>query len=49
MAKKTTSGQTGNLSKGVRGGVNRRQIIKGAGAAGLTAAALPGLVPTTTR
>ena len=44
MAKRTTSGRTGDPSKDMRGGVNRRQVIKGAGAAGVTAAALPGLV-----
>ena len=44
MGKWITSGQTGDPSKGALGGVNRRQVIKGAGAAGVTAAALPGLL-----
>ena len=44
MAKRTTSGRTGDSSDGTVRGLNRRQIIKGASAAGVTAAALPGLL-----
>ena len=44
MAKRTTSGLTGDSSDGTVRGLNRRQIIKGASAAGVTAAALPGLL-----
>ena len=44
MAKRTTSGLTGASSDGTVRGLNRRQIIKGASAAGVTAAALPGLL-----
>ena len=44
MGRKNESGRPGGPGKGILGGVNRRQVIKGAGAAGVTAAALPGLV-----
>ena len=44
MGEKNTSGRTGDPGKGTGGGLNRRQVIKGAGAAGVTAAALPGLL-----
>ena len=44
MGEKNTSGRTGDPGKGTGGGLNRRQIIQGAGAAGVTAAALPGLL-----
>ena len=44
MGEKNMSERTGDSGKGSGGGLNRRQIIQGAGAAGVTAAALPGLL-----
>ncbi len=44
MSKQDNSGQRGNRASPGRSGLNRRQIIQGASAAGLVSATLPGLL-----